>query len=108
MQNPDATLVAGYNKWKDQFERHVKKGEHGITIIAPTPYKKKIEEHDFFYKLKRPASADRSFIFRYNYLLITTLRPSALSTVKCLSCLLYTSQRYRALYQSLHRAPQST
>ena len=27
----------GYNKWKDQFERHVKKGEHGITIIAPTP-----------------------------------------------------------------------
>ena len=29
MQKPDATLVAGYNKWKDQFERHVKKGEHG-------------------------------------------------------------------------------
>ena len=44
MQKPDATLVAGFNKWKDQFERHVKKGEHGITIIAPTPYKKKIEE----------------------------------------------------------------
>ena len=43
MQKPDATLVAGYNKWKDQFERHVKKGEHGITIIAPTPYKKKIK-----------------------------------------------------------------
>ena len=34
----------GFNKWKNQFERHVKKGEHGITIIAPTPYKKKIEE----------------------------------------------------------------
>ena len=44
MQKPDATLVAGYNKWKNQFKRHVKKGEHGITIIAPTPYKKKIEE----------------------------------------------------------------
>ena len=44
MQKPDATLVAGFNRWKDQFERHVKKGEHGITIIAPTPYKKKIEE----------------------------------------------------------------
>ena len=44
MQRPDATLVAGYNKWKNQFERHVKKGEHGITIIAPTPYKKKVEE----------------------------------------------------------------
>ena len=44
MQRPDATLVAGFNKWKNEFERHVKKGEHGITIIAPTPYKKKIEE----------------------------------------------------------------
>ena len=44
MQRPDATLVAGFKKWKNQFERHVKKGEHGITIIAPTPYKKKIEE----------------------------------------------------------------
>lgn len=44
MQKPEATLVAGYNKWKNQFERHVKKGERGITIIAPTPYKKKIEE----------------------------------------------------------------
>ena len=44
MQRPDATLVAGFQKWKNQFERHVKKGEHGITIIAPTPYKKKIEE----------------------------------------------------------------
>ena len=44
MQRPDATLVAGFQKWKKQFERYVKKGEHGITIIAPTPYKKKIEE----------------------------------------------------------------
>ena len=44
MQKPDATLVAGFNKWRDQFERNVNKGEHGIKIIAPTPYKKKIEE----------------------------------------------------------------
>ena len=44
MQKPEATLVAGFNKWKNQFARHVKKGEDGITIIAPTPYKKKIEE----------------------------------------------------------------
>ena len=44
MQKPEATLMAGFNKWKNQFARHVKKGEHGITIIAPTPYKKKIEE----------------------------------------------------------------
>ena len=43
MQKPEATLVAGYNKWQDQFERHVKKGEKGIVIIAPSPYKKTIE-----------------------------------------------------------------
>ena len=54
MQKPDATLVAGYNRWKDQFERHVKKGEHGITIIAPTPYKKKIEEQKLDPDTKAP------------------------------------------------------
>ena len=44
MQKPDATLVAGFNKWRDQFERSVMKGEKGIKIIAPTPFKKKIEQ----------------------------------------------------------------
>ena len=44
MQRPDATLVAGYTKWKTQFGRHVKYGEKGIQVIAPTPYKKKVEE----------------------------------------------------------------
>ncbi len=44
MQMPNATRVAGFNKWKNQFGRHVKKGEKGLTVIAPTPFKKKIEE----------------------------------------------------------------
>ena len=44
MQKPDATHVAGFNKWRDNFGRNVRKGEKGIKIIAPTPYKKKIEE----------------------------------------------------------------
>ena len=44
MQKPDATIVAGFNKWRDQFGRNVLKGEKGIKIIAPTPYKKKIEK----------------------------------------------------------------
>jgi len=44
MQKPDATLVAGYNKWEQKFNRHVKRGEKGIKIIAPTPFKKKIEQ----------------------------------------------------------------
>lgn len=44
MQRPDATAVAGFNAWKNKFQRHVKKGEKGITILAPTPFKKKIEQ----------------------------------------------------------------
>lgn len=44
MQKPNATAVAGFNKWRDQFERHVKMGEKGIKILAPSPYKKKISE----------------------------------------------------------------
>ena len=44
MQRPDATAVAGFNAWKNKFQRHVKKGEKGITILAPTPFKKTIEE----------------------------------------------------------------
>lgn len=43
-QRPDATLVAGFNRWRDQFGRNVKRGEKGIKIIAPTPFKKKVEE----------------------------------------------------------------
>ncbi len=38
MQKPDATLVAAFGKWK-QLGRHINKGETGIAIFAPTPYK---------------------------------------------------------------------
>ena len=41
LQNPNATLVAGFQRWQEEFERHVRKGEKGIKIIAPTPYKTK-------------------------------------------------------------------
>ena len=43
MQRPDATLVAGYNAWKNKFNRYVKKGEKGIQIIAPAPVKEQEE-----------------------------------------------------------------
>lgn len=39
MQNPEASLVAGFNDWKNKHNRYVKKGEKGIKIIAPAPYK---------------------------------------------------------------------
>ena len=45
MQKPDATLVAGFKDWQKNFDRHVKKGEKGIRILAPAPYKIK-EERD--------------------------------------------------------------
>ena len=44
MQMPEATHVASFTRWKDKFHRNVKRGEHGIKIIAPTPYVKKTEE----------------------------------------------------------------
>lgn len=46
MQKPDATLIAGYNAWQNSFERHVKKGEKGIRILAPAAYKIKEEQDE--------------------------------------------------------------
>ena len=43
LQRPDSTYVAGYAAWKKNFGRQVLKGEQGIRILAPTPYKKKME-----------------------------------------------------------------
>ena len=43
MQCPNATAVAGFNTWKKQFGRTVKKGESGIQILAPVPYKRIVE-----------------------------------------------------------------
>ena len=57
-QRPDATLVAGFNKWKNSFGRHVKKGEKGIQILAPTPYKIKQEEQKLDPDTKLPLLDD--------------------------------------------------
>ncbi len=48
MQKPDATRVAGYHSWKNKFQRQVLKGEQGIKVLAPAPYKikKKVEKVD--------------------------------------------------------------
>ncbi len=43
MQKPDASLVAGFSAWKNNFQRNVVKGEKGIKIIAPSPFKIKRE-----------------------------------------------------------------
>lgn len=54
IQMPDATLVAGFNKWRDQFERNVMHGEKSIKIIAPAPAKKKIEREKLDPETKAP------------------------------------------------------
>lgn len=46
MQKPEASLVAGYKAWQTKFKRQVRKGEKGITILAPCQHKKKIEDED--------------------------------------------------------------
>ena len=76
MQRPDATLVAGFNKWRDQFERNVKKGEKGIKIIAPTPFKKKIEEQKLDPDTKQPMlDADGKVIMEEKEIKIPMFKP---------------------------------
>lgn len=53
-QKPEATLVAGFTSWEKNFERHVKKGEKGIKIIAPAPYTLKKEEQLIDLATKKP------------------------------------------------------
>ncbi len=54
MQKPGATLVAGYTAWQKDHNRHVKKGEKGIQIIAPSPYKVKQERDALDPKTGKP------------------------------------------------------
>lgn len=54
MQKPGATLVAGYTAWQKDHDRHVKKGEKGIQIIAPSPYKVKQERDALDPKTGKP------------------------------------------------------
>ena len=76
MQRPDATLVAGFNKWRDQFERNIKKGEKGIKIIAPTPFKKKIEEQKLDPDTKQPMlDADGKVIMEEKEIKIPMFKP---------------------------------
>lgn len=57
-QRPNATLVAGFSKWKNSFGRHVKKGEKGIQILAPTPYKIKVDKEKLDPDTKLPMLDD--------------------------------------------------
>lgn len=57
-QKPDATLVAGYTAWQKQFGRQVQKGEKAIRILAPTPYKQKVEMDKIDPVTQRPVLDD--------------------------------------------------
>ena len=114
MQKPDATLVAGYNKWKNQFERHVKRGEHGITIIAPTPFKKKIEEQKLDPDTKAPIlDADGKAVMEEREVEIPMFRPVKVFDVsqtdgkpqpELASSLSGNVQNYEAFMEALRRS----
>ena len=114
MQRPDATLVAGYNKWKNQFERHVKRGEHGITIIAPTPFKKKIEEQKLDPDTKAPMlDAEGKVIMEEREVEIPMFRPVKVFDVsqtdgkplpELASSLSGNVQNYEAFMEALRRS----
>ena len=53
-QKPEATLIAGYTAWQRNFDRHVMKGEKGIKILAPAPYKAKVEMEKIDPKTQKP------------------------------------------------------
>ncbi|WP_455946277.1 LPD16 domain-containing protein [Eubacterium ramulus] len=114
MQKPDATLVAGYNKWKNQFERHVKRGEHGITIIAPTPFKKKIEEQKLDPDTKAPIlDAEGKAVMEEKEIEIPMFRPVKVFDVsqtdgkplpELASTLSGSVQNYEAFMEALRRS----
>lgn len=56
MQKPDATLIAGYNSWKNLFGRQVTRGAKGIKVIAPSPYKVKKEVDKIDPKTQKPVT----------------------------------------------------
>ena len=54
MQKPEATYVAGYTSWQRNFDRQVMKGEKGIKILAPAPYKAQEEREKIDPLTKKP------------------------------------------------------
>ena len=56
MQKPDATLVAGYNSWKNLFGRQVARGAKSIKVLAPSPYKIKKEIDKIDPKTQKPVT----------------------------------------------------
>ena len=114
MQMPSATHVAGFNKWKNQFGRHVKKGEKGLTIIAPTPFKKRIEEMKLDPDTRAPVlDHDGNVIMEEREVEIPLFRPVKVFDVSqtegrplpsLVSSLTGDVQQYEAFMEALRRA----
>lgn len=114
MQRPDATLVAGYGKWQKQFERHVNRGEKGITIIAPVPYKKKVEQVMYDPDTKLPLKAsDGTILTEEVEKTIPHFKPTTVFDVsqtdgkplpEIVSPLTAAVQNYDVMMEALHRS----
>ena len=59
MQMPEASQVASYTDWKRKFHRQVRKGEKGIKILAPSPYKMKKRREKMDPETKKPMKNDK-------------------------------------------------
>ncbi|HWR18845.1 MAG TPA: ArdC family protein [Clostridia bacterium] len=59
LQKPDASLIAGFRGWQEQFSRNVMKGEKSIKILAPCPIKKQIEMEVIDPDTQRPILDDK-------------------------------------------------
>ena len=113
-QCPHATLVAGYQKWQNQFSRHVLRGEKGISILAPTPYKIKVEKEKLDPDTKLPLlDADGNTITEEKEVQIPMFRPVKVFDVsqtdgkplpELASSLSGNVQNYEAFMEALRRS----
>ena len=71
LQNPDATLCSGYQAWKKNFGRYVKKGEKAIEIIAPIKYEVKVKDLKDEVMIRKYADRNPEDVIRF-----TTFRPA--------------------------------
>ena len=71
MQNPNATLCSGYQAWKKNFGRYVKKGEKAIEIIAPIQYEVKVKDLKDEEMIRKYADRNPEDVIQF-----TTFRPA--------------------------------
>lgn len=90
MQKPEATYVAGYTSWQRNFDRQVMKGEKGIKILAPAPYKAQEEREKIDPMTQKPViGADGKTVTET----VEVLRPAFKVVSANFPCFSYSNQK---------------